>query len=437
MKIYNRILLFTIGILLFCGIASGQAKFLPLKGKVMLVQEDGTTVPVKKAEIRKIRPDITTVLIEYTDSDGAFSTDAIVGIEQTLCVSAPNITPVCRSGVKPGTLDLVITVTKGNGGEKNPPPPNVDSFMGIKYGTSLDASRIITSAVNIGKIDETKSSRTRLVLSTSRLNYEIKKYEKMWSGTEKIIILSFTNDKLYQAKVYFPELVDESGAYNFMASLAKDFEKLYGENSLYEDEDTGELSVIWKVKQIQSRVYSTFISLEYDEDLNRLVLTFQDEKMTDIAEQKENAMSGAARISYLVGGKYYSEKRYDLAVTEYTKAINSYSEYTEAFHYRGHSYGVLKKYDLAVADFTSALKYEPERTDLMYDRAAIYFEWSTDKYDLAIADLNAALKIRFNEPKYYLLRAKILCAQGKKQLAAADEKEAVGFGGTVKEKCEQ
>lgn len=98
------------------------------------------------------------------------------------------------------------------------------------------------------------------------------------------------------------------------------------------------------------------------------------------------------------GDAYNEMKEYDLALTDFNKAIEMKQDYTDAFYNRGIAlYWIGKEaldkgdkqkaaeyFDKAISDNSQAIKYSPDLSLAYFNRAGNYF--TTGKYELALAD---------------------------------------------------
>lgn len=448
MKIYTRILLMTIGILFI--ITNIAAQTGQLRGSVNRGQPPGATpVPVSDALVELFRTDIKGAILSVkTDKNGDYKfTELTLGGVYFACFSAPSLKAECRylrvdgefanhyfdSGDGRGLTGEEIQQIINNESDRL----NINGFMGIKYGASIAEAEKIIAAGNLGTIE--KRYLNALDISGGKITNVFRGYMGLRFPNNFEIELLFVNDKFYQAQIPYEMEMDlyidflgklKKNPFDF-DTIKKDFDRIYHPADKYEDGADGIGMAIWEIKQLQGQ--PNYIALSQVN--NRMTLTFQNTDLYLAAQQKEKDVESAKDV-YPVAAAYYREKKYELAIAEYTKTLKLDSDYIDAYHYRGHSYSALQKYDLAIADFTSALKYDPENTHYLNDRASTYAYWSNTKFELALTDLAKAIKIKPNDARPYLLRARIFCAQGKKELAAADENDAVSLGGEVKEKCQ-
>jgi tetratricopeptide (TPR) repeat protein len=96
--------------------------------------------------------------------------------------------------------------------------------------------------------------------------------------------------------------------------------------------------------------------------------------------------------TYSTQGLIYSENgRYDLAISEFNKALKIAPSSPELYNNRGIVYSKSGQYDLAISDFTKAVELAPNATQAYYNRGITYL--IKDQYKLAFSDLNKALDI--------------------------------------------
>jgi len=103
----------------------------------------------------------------------------------------------------------------------------------------------------------------------------------------------------------------------------------------------------------------------------------------------------SARAYYNRGHAYAEQKKYDLALSDYNKAIELDPKYVKAYNGRGNAYSDQKKYDLAIADYTQAIELDPKDVKAYNNRGRVYV--FQKKYDLAIADFSKVIEL---DPKF-------------------------------------
>lgn len=101
---------------------------------------------------------------------------------------------------------------------------------------------------------------------------------------------------------------------------------------------------------------------------------------------------------------------------------------------RGTDYGKQGKYDLAISDFTKAIQLDPQYVAAYNNRGVVYKKQG--KYDLSIADFATAIQINPQFAGAYSNRGLAYCSLGKKNLAKADKRKAVELGATGVKECQ-
>ncbi|BAZ13215.1 tetratricopeptide repeat protein [Calothrix sp. NIES-4071] len=123
------------------------------------------------------------------------------------------------------------------------------------------------------------------------------------------------------------------------------------------------------------------------------------------------------------GNVYADQKKSDLAIADFTKAIQINPQLAEAYSNRGVVYADQKKSDLAIADFTKAIQINPQLAEAYTNRGLVYKDQK--KSDLAIADYTKAIQINPQDAQAYNNRGLVYADQEKSDLAIADYTEAI------------
>jgi tetratricopeptide (TPR) repeat protein len=159
------------------------------------------------------------------------------------------------------------------------------------------------------------------------------------------------------------------------------------------------------------------------------------------ARDAEETLSGAilsAKTYNDLGVKYLERKEYDLAISEFNKALEIDPVSAETYNSRGITYAKKGQYDLAISDFTRALNIEPNGAQPYYNRGITYA--IKGQFDIALMDLNKCLNLDPINAAAYDARGSILagliCSDWGKacQLGNCDHiKEAARLGLCTKE----
>src|SRR5208282_179084 len=92
------------------------------------------------------------------------------------------------------------------------------------------------------------------------------------------------------------------------------------------------------------------------------------------------------------GSAYYQEGRWDLAISDYSAALQLQSDCGRCFNNRGLAYDQKGQLDKAISDFNQAISLEPGEFDGYFNRGNAYYG-KTD-YEHAVADYTAAIAIK-------------------------------------------
>jgi len=133
-----------------------------------------------------------------------------------------------------------------------------------------------------------------------------------------------------------------------------------------------------------------------------------------------------AQAYYNRGVTYNDLGKHDLAIRDYTKAIELRPDYPEAYNNRGNTYGELSgKHDLAIRDYTKAIELRPDFAEAYYNRGVTYNDLG--KHALAVRDCNRVIDLRPNYPKAYFSRGNAYYYLGKHDLAIKNYTKAIKF----------
>lgn len=91
------------------------------------------------------------------------------------------------------------------------------------------------------------------------------------------------------------------------------------------------------------------------------------------------------------GVAYISQGQYDLAISDFNKAIELRNINPTSYYNRGNAYYSKGQYDLAIKDLSKAIELHNRNEIFYYNRAKAYKSNGQD--DLASKDLNKAIEI--------------------------------------------
>jgi|TARA_B100000315_G_scaffold256825_1_gene303761 lipoprotein NlpI len=135
--------------------------------------------------------------------------------------------------------------------------------------------------------------------------------------------------------------------------------------------------------------------------------------------QKRRLAEGKLISSFIYRGiSYHAKGLDDLAVQDYTKAIELNRDYAVAYNNRGIAYKALGKYDLAIRDYTRAIKLDRNNPNAYNNRGNAYHDSAQE--DLAIQDYSKAIKLDRKYVDAYMNRGSSYLSQRKHELAIQD-----------------
>jgi tetratricopeptide (TPR) repeat protein len=102
--------------------------------------------------------------------------------------------------------------------------------------------------------------------------------------------------------------------------------------------------------------------------------------------------------------QYYSQKAYDEAIAEYSKAIELKPDYAEAYNCRGDAYYYKGSYDQAIYDYSRTIEINLNNPQPYESRAMAY--WQKAEYDRAWVDVHKAEQLGYKVDPDFLLDLK-------------------------------
>ena len=113
----------------------------------------------------------------------------------------------------------------------------------------------------------------------------------------------------------------------------------------------------------------------------------------------------------------------ELAIEDFTYAINIKPDYAGAYVNRGLTYFDSGNWQLAIKDYDAAIAIDPEIAEAYCNRGAAYF--SREEYDLALDDFSKALDLEPKQSRYYSNRGSVYNELDQKELAIDDYTMAI------------
>jgi tetratricopeptide (TPR) repeat protein len=140
---------------------------------------------------------------------------------------------------------------------------------------------------------------------------------------------------------------------------------------------------------------------------------------------QENLLANqrTAQVYCARGDAHRRKLEQDLALADYTKAIEIAPEFAQSYYDRGRAYRAKNEYDLAILDFTKAIEIDA-KSDIGYMERGHAF---TDKceYELAIADYTKVIEANPSFVGGYYYRAQAYIKKGEYEHAMLDFKKVV------------
>jgi tetratricopeptide (TPR) repeat protein len=112
------------------------------------------------------------------------------------------------------------------------------------------------------------------------------------------------------------------------------------------------------------------------------------------------------------GITYEKAKKYDLAINEFTKAIELDPGYYLSYIDRGEIYMKVQKYDQAITDFTKALEIAPNNWVPLALRGEVYCK--LNNYEQANADVKKVLSLEKNAPTMIKMCIECSCLKNER-----------------------
>ena len=132
-------------------------------------------------------------------------------------------------------------------------------------------------------------------------------------------------------------------------------------------------------------------------------------------------------LGFLLSGDANTRSgNHELAIEDYTKALELRPDYREALVNRGTGYAALRKFDDAVKDFSAAVRIGPENAPVHIKRANAYL--ALGKFDEAADDFGAVIRINPDNALAHVNRAQAYLRAGLLERTVADCETAFRLG---------
>ena len=121
---------------------------------------------------------------------------------------------------------------------------------------------------------------------------------------------------------------------------------------------------------------------------------------------------------YNLGESLYQEQKYQAAIAQYTRAIDSDANYYQAYLRRGAYHFMLGRNKLGIKDYDRAIKIKPDFADGYYHRG--YASKVLGDLAGAIADFSHVVELEADHTNIYYYRGAVYSYLGDYELAIAD-----------------
>jgi tetratricopeptide (TPR) repeat protein len=113
-----------------------------------------------------------------------------------------------------------------------------------------------------------------------------------------------------------------------------------------------------------------------------------------VPDSQEPSVLVSAQDYFAQGDHDYERGACDLAIEDYTRAIELDPSLTQAYNNRAYTFMVQHNYAVALLDLDKAIELRPDYINALMNRADIYNYYYHINYDLAIADYDRILQLR-------------------------------------------
>ncbi len=159
--------------------------------------------------------------------------------------------------------------------------------------------------------------------------------------------------------------------------------------------------------------------------LQRGIEAHKELKLEEAIKHYTNAISLQPAKHMLVraynkrGNAYEALKKDDLAIEDYSRAIDINPDDADAYFYRGFTYRLKRDYEKAIKDYNKAIKLKPDHAAAHLHRADAYRVTGRDS-ELVIKDYSTAIELNPHYTHAYRHRAQVYRVKGKIDLAIKD-----------------
>jgi len=203
------------------------------------------------------------------------------------------------------------------------------------------------------------------------------------------------------------------------------------------DEEISDITgIIEKAKEesIKGNYDVAFAEIKKADDLikeKRKIFEDHKKKMMDTITKKD--ILDISKKYYEEGLKYFSNQKYNEAISSFNRALTLNPDIIPAYCKRGLSYFFNRDYEKAISDFSRAIEMDlkgscgDENKGSAYNyRGNAYF--SKGKYDMAITDFTKAIELNPNYAYNYNSRGSAYYNSGEYDMAIKDYNMAIKLG---------
>ena len=205
------------------------------------------------------------------------------------------------------------------------------------------------------------------------------------------------------------------------AGILKELETLYG---IDEEELVADFSG-YAAAHTSTRIFD--VTRTYAEAYNTRGVAHNEKGEFDLAMTDFNKaieLDPDFAKAYINRGAIYIEKgAFDLAIPDFDKAIELDPDDVAAYSNRGTAYANTGRFDLAVQDLHKAVELKPDDANEYASRGTAYI--GTGEFDLAIRDLDKAIELDPNLAKAHFMRGSTHMKKGDPDLAIQDLDKAI------------
>ena len=123
------------------------------------------------------------------------------------------------------------------------------------------------------------------------------------------------------------------------------------------------------------------------------------------------------------GNRAFENEEYEVAIGDFSRAIEKDSNDVESYNLRGKAYTRLEDFGNALADFTEAEKIDPDDAETYFNRGYLYQQQG--RYSDAINDYDTAITKKEDYGEVYYRRGQIRYRLGQEEEALTDFDEAI------------